>query len=56
MTRDMSMMAYDIHVDILLRCVNVCDGTLHVHCSPHHGIPISEQGVFRKTTLTIGRF
>ena len=28
---DISCMTYDIHVDILLECVDICDGPLHVH-------------------------
>ena len=28
---DISCMTYDIHVDILLGCVDICDGPLHVH-------------------------
>ena len=28
---DISCMTYDIHVDILLGCVDACDGPLHVH-------------------------
>ena len=28
---DISCMTYDIHVDILLRCLDICDGPLHVH-------------------------
>ena len=29
MTRDMGMMTF--HADILLGCVDICDGPLHVH-------------------------
>ena len=28
---DISCMTYDIHVDILLGCVDICDGPLYVH-------------------------
>ena len=28
---DISCMTYDIHVDILVGCVDICDGSLHVH-------------------------
>ena len=28
---DISCMTYDIHVDILLGCVDICDRPLHVH-------------------------
>ena len=28
---DISCMTYDIHVDFLLGCVDICDGPLHVH-------------------------
>ena len=31
MTRDIGMMTYDIHVDFLLGCVDICDGPLYVH-------------------------
>ena len=56
---DISCMTYDIHVDILLGCVDICDGPLHAHfrwgvalvgnystghCSPRRGIPLSGTG------------
>ena len=28
---DISCMAYDFHVDIVLGCVDICAGPLHVH-------------------------
>ena len=28
---DISYMTYNIHVNILVGCVDICDGSLHVH-------------------------